>query len=45
MIVASLGYIDGIEVVFTEGTEIWLSDGRVIITTLSTYDGTELGLS
>ena len=45
MLVDSIGYIYGLEVGFTEVTELWIYDGRVLGTTLVTYDGTELGLS
>ena len=37
---ASLGYLYGLEVGFTEVTELWIYDGRVLGTTLVTYDGT-----
>ena len=30
---SSLGYLDGLEVGFTEGNELWISDGRVLGTT------------
>ena len=42
---ASLGSLYGIGVGFTEGTELWIYDGRVLGTTIFTYDGTELWLS
>ena len=45
MLGASLGYIYGREVGCTEGAELCISDGRVLGTTLVTYDGTEIGLS
>ena len=41
----SLGYLDGLEVGCTEGTELWLSGGRVLVKTLGKYYGKELGLS
>ena len=41
----SLGFIYGIQVVCTEGTELCSSGGRVIGTTVATYNGTEIGLS
>ena len=45
MISASIGSLDVIEAGCTEGNELWIYDGRVIDTTLGTYDGTELGLT
>ena len=44
MLGASVGSIDGIDVGYTEGTEIWIHDGKVFGITLGTYDGTELGV-
>ena len=41
----SLGYIDRLEVVCTEVTELWIFDGRVLVTTIGKYDCTQLGLS
>ena len=41
----SLGSLDGIEVGWYEGTELCISDGRVLGTTLGKYDNTDLGLS
>ena len=34
----SIGYLDVLEVSFTEVTELWIYDGRVLGTTLVTYD-------
>ena len=45
LLVASLVSLDGINFGFIEGTELWISNERVIGTTLGEYYGTELGLS
>ena len=45
LLVASLGSIYGLQVGYTEGTELWVYNGIVIGTTLGTYDGKYLGLS
>ena len=42
---ASLGSLYGLQVHCTEGTELWPSGGRLLVTTLGTYDDIELGLS
>ena len=42
---APLGFLDVLEVGCTEGVKLWISDRRVLGTTLDTFDGTELGLS
>ena len=42
---ASLESIDVIEVGCIEGTEMWISDGMVLGTTLVTYDSTDIGLA
>ena len=41
---ASLGSLDVLYVGCAEGTEVWISDGRVLGTKLGTYNGRELGL-
>ena len=41
----SIGSIYGLKVVFTEGTELWISDGKVVDTKFGKNDGTDLGLS
>ena len=41
----SLGSLDGIEVGFTEVTELCIYYGILLGTTLGKYDGTDLGLS
>ena len=45
MLGASLISLDRLEVGCTEGAELWLSDGKVLGTTLGTYDGIKLGLA
>ena len=45
LIGVSLGYLDGLDVGCNEGTEIWLSDERFLVTTLGIYDGIDLELS
>ena len=42
LIGASLGYLDRLEVGCTEGTELWLSDGIVLVTTLGAVGGLPL---
>ena len=42
---ASLGYLDRLEVDFTAGTELCISDGIELGTTLGKYSDIELGLS
>ena len=44
LLVDSPGSIDVLEVGCNEGTELWIYDGRVLGTTLCTYDVTEVGL-
>ena len=41
---ASLGSLDGLEVGYNEVTELYISNRRVIGTTIGTYYGTEIGL-
>ena len=41
---ASIGYIYGLEVGFTEGNDLCIPDGIVLGITFDTYYGTDLGL-
>ena len=45
LLVDSLGSLYVLEVGCNEDTELWIYDGRLLGTTLGTYDGTEVGLS
>ena len=41
----SLGYLYELEVGCNEGSELWISGGSFLGTTIGTYNGTEIGLS